>query len=434
MKKFPMFFAVLAAALPVFTSCEENAGPEATYDISISLKYEGSAYGAEGITVALSVLNGGASYEAATNASGTASFCVPAGTYEASASFRTAENGNVLTFNGVNSSVVVTASGETSFDIALTASETNQIVIKELYIGGCPTDDGSDYYQYDKYVVLYNNSSESATLSNLCLGMATPYNSNGTNNYYEGGSLIYSDWIPAACAIWWFQQDVTIEPYSQIVVALNGAIDHTATYSNSVDLSNSAYYATYDPECGFTNANYYPAPSAAIPTDHYLQSYLYGRGNAWPLSNTSPAFFIFSTEGTTPEAFAQDPSNKYQYSSALTDAKVPVEWIIDGVEVFRSGYDNNQKRLLASVDAGSVTLTGRLGYSVYRNVDKEATEALFENEGLLVYNYAGGTDGSTDPSGIDAEASIAAGAHIVYKDTNNASNDFHQRARASLRR
>ena len=429
-----MFFAALAAALPVFTSCEENGGPEATYDISISLKYEGSAYGAEGITVALSVLNGGASYEAATNASGTASFCVPAGTYEASASFRTAEDGNVLTFNGVNSSVVVTASGETSFDIVLTASETNQIVIKELYIGGCPTDDGSDYYQYDKYVVLYNNSSESATLSNLCLGMATPYNSNGTNNYYEGGSLIYSDWIPAACAIWWFQQDVTIEPYSQIVVALNGAIDHTATYSNSVDLSNSTYYATYDPECGFTNANYYPAPSAAIPTDHYLQSYLYGRGNAWPLSNTSPAFFIFSTEGTTPEAFAQDPSNKYQYSSALTDAKVPVEWIIDGVEVFRSGYDNNQKRLLASVDAGSVTLTGRLGYSVYRNVDKEATEALFENEGLLVYNYAGGTDGSTDPSGIDAEASIAAGAHIVYKDTNNASNDFHQRARASLRR
>ena len=109
MKKFPMFFAALAAALPVFTSCEENGGPEATYDISISLKYEGSAYGAEGITVALSVLNGGASYEAATNASGTASFCVPAGTYEASASFRTAENGNVLTFNGVNSSVVVTA-------------------------------------------------------------------------------------------------------------------------------------------------------------------------------------------------------------------------------------------------------------------------------------------------------------------------------------
>lgn len=40
---------------------------------------------------------------------------------------------------------------------------------------------------------------------------------------------------------------------------------------------------------------------------------------------------------------------------------------------------------------------------------------------------------STDPSGIDAEASIRNGAHIVYSDTNNSSNDFHQRAKASLK-
>ncbi len=31
--------------------------------------------------------------------------------------------------------------------------------------------------------------------------------------------------------------------------------------------------------------------------------------------------------------------------------------------------------------------------------------------------------GSTDPSGIDAEASIANGAVIIYKDTNNSGND-----------
>ena len=77
------------------------------------------------------------------------------------------------------------------------------------------------------------------------------------------------------------------------------------------------------------------------------------------------------------------------------------------------------------------------GYSVYRNVDKEATEALEENAGKLVYNYAGGTEdveGSTDPSGIDAEASIAAGAHIIYSDTNSMSNDYHARKVASLKK
>ena len=74
---------------------------------------------------------------------------------------------------------------------------------------------------------------------------------------------------------------------------------------------------------------------------------------------------------------------------------------------------------------------------MYRNVDKDATEALPENAGKLVYGYAGGTDdveGSTDPSGIDAEASIANGAHIIYSDTNNSFVDFHQRKVFSLKK
>ena len=71
----------------------------------------------------------------------------------------------------------------------------------------------------------------------------------------------------------------------------------------------------------------------------------------------------------------------------------------------------------------------------YRNVDKEATESIAENEGKIVYDYAGGTaetEGSTDPSGIDAEKSIANGARIVYLDSNNSTKDFHQRKFASL--
>lgn len=47
-----------------------------------------------------------------------------------------------------------------------------------------------------------------------------------------------------------------------------------------------------------------------------------------------------------------------------------------------------------------------MGYTLYRNVDKEATEALAENEGKLVYNYSLGVGNSTDASGIDAEASL----------------------------
>ena len=140
------------------------------------------------------------------------------------------------------------------------------------------------------------------------------------------------------------------------------------------------------------------------------------------------------------ESFVTDVSN-YDYTESNTrpNVKIPADWVVDAVEVFLSNVDTNNKRFTSELDAGYVYHRNQYGYSVYRNVDQVATEALPENEGLLVYGYSGGTDsldasyGSTDPSGIDAEASIANGAHIVYQDTNNSSNDFHMRAEASLR-
>ena len=98
-----------------------------------------------------------------------------------------------------------------------------------------------------------------------------------------------------------------------------------------------------------------------------------------------------------------------------------------------SKIDKSQKRLTDDVDAGYVSFTSRKGYSVYRNVDVEATKAIAGNAGKLVYNYSLGVGKSTDPSGIDAEASIRNGAKIVYQDTNNSSRDFHLRQRFSVR-
>jgi len=44
-----------------------------------------------------------------------------------------------------------------------------------------------------------------------------------------------------------------------------------------------------------------------------------------------------------------------------------------------------------------------------------------------------GVPPTTDISGIDAEASLKNGAHIIYMDTNNSTNDFHERLKCSLR-
>ena len=312
----------------------------------------------------------------------------------------------------------------------------DQIIIKEIYNGGCSTDDGKTF-QFDKCLILYNNCPQQAVANNLCIGAVYPANAQAKNsNYDENGKLVYEDegFLPAWHGIWWFQGPLVIEPYSQVVVNICGAIDNTQTVSQSVNYANADYYCMYDPESGYNHTSYYPTPADVIPTSHYLKAKEIGLGNGWTYSVTSPATILFQANGDA-AAWAEDADNVwypvgYSGSQVFACFKVPNELVIDGVEVYSAGYpDDCMKRLTSDIDMGYVWLTNYLGHSVYRNVDKEETEALPENAGKLVYNYSLGSD----PSGIDAEASIKQGAHIVYMDTNNSSADFHERQKCSLR-
>ncbi len=429
MKKIIYIFLAVAAA---FTACKKDEGAKIN-DVTVQVLIDNEPV-ADAVEVTVTDKSSSTAYKA-TTAGGTATFQLVAGIYEATATLYKESS----IYNGTNSAVTVVDGGANSFTLNLTASTTSQVIIKELYFGGCMDNAGAKDYAMDKYVILYNNSPVEADASKFAFAIANPANSNATNYYLKDGKLTYSDFIPAWNAVWWFQKDVKIAPYSQIVISITGAIDHTATYSNSVNLSG-ADYVFYDPEV-FNNVSYYPAPSASISADNYLKTYCYGLGTAWAISKTSPAFFIFSPEGTTAKAFVTNPENVESPTGkpAFNCAKIPAAWIKDGVEVFdNANIQKSNKRLLDSVDAGYIGFTNKNGYTVYRNVDKEATEALGGNAGKLVYNYAGGTaaeeGGSTDPSGIDAEASIANGAHIIYKDTNNSKNDFHQRKVASIKK
>ncbi|MCI2082083.1 MAG: DUF4876 domain-containing protein [Bacteroidales bacterium] len=427
-------------------SAKEEYG---TYAVKIRLVYPAGDYSAtKGIGVTVTSVNTEASYTAETDSEGVATMQVAAGMYKASATdVRTAE-GIMTIYNGNSASVAVgpdwEASGK-SMEIDLVSSVSHQLVIKELYYGGCQKDDGSGAYSYDKYCIIYNNSDEPATVDDLCLAAVQPYNASSSTNadYDSEGDLWYSseDVSLINPAFFTLEQSLTIKPFGQIVIAFNNANDNTLTYSNSVDLSDSSYYVTYDPSV-FTNTTYHPAPSENIPVSHYLKAYFWAQGNAWSFSQVSPGFVIFSPKDCTPADFYTDSNNENYYnnssSKAMLRKKLPNDWVLDAVEVFLYGAANNLKRLLPSIDAGYISGTPQQGYTVYRNVDKERTEALPENEGKLVYGYSLGTSdiagGSTDPSGIDAEASIANGAEIYYQDTNNSTNDFHQRARSSLRK
>ena len=401
-------YLLIAALLVALAACH-NDEPKG-YDIEqVTVRLTGDLTNPEGIEVVLTDTRGG-TYSQATDAHGMATFQVPVGIYQASVSHAAqGADGWRRIYNGSVSNLVVRAGEPLVADLPLAVATTSSIIIRELYVGGCQKDDGSGWFHRDKYVIVANNSGERVSLPGLCLAIATPYNSYGINkNYTAEGRLNYEDqgFIPAASAFWYFQgSEVVFEPWEQKVIALNGAIDHTLTYSNSVNLAHAAYYCTYDIE-QYANTSYYPSPSEVIPTSHYLRVARYGDESeqAWPLSTSSPAFFIFTPPaGMTPMEFAGDAGNVwYDEGRALPSyacRKVPVSCILDAVEVYSTAWQEAAKRLTAAVDVGYVYMTARQGHSVEWRVD---------------------------------ESESARQGHTVYQDTNNSSADFVEREHASL--
>ena len=427
MKKiFYLFYCLMAVF--AFSACSDDDDTPDISQIQVQLQYPEGTQPAAGVKVVMKNASNGVAFTQPTNEQGVAVFAIPEGLYEASASEKRVAAGKVTVFNGVDPNINVDGI-TTSFKLNLEMSKGGSVVIKELYFGGCPKDDGSGKFAMDQYVVLYNNSTETIDLTNFAFAMVNPFNATGANKDYENGKLFYEKdhKIPAGVAVWYFTSPVQLEAGKQIVVSMTGAVDHTATYSKSVNLANSDYYCFYDLE-NFDNAKYYPAPFEGISTSHYLKSYKYGLGTAWPLSQMSPAFFIFNPEGTTLKAFVDDPSTTHNYggNEKMGRKMVPESWIVDAVEVFQEGKTNT-KRFTPGVDAGSISFQNALGNTIYRNVDKAATEAIPGNKEKLVTGYA------DDPSGIDAEASIKNGARIIYMDTNNSTNDMHVRKVQSLK-
>ncbi|MGV3547676.1 MAG: DUF4876 domain-containing protein [Pedobacter sp.] len=431
MKKIAYLMLFTVAAL---FSCKKDKGIS-VHSVTVQLAYpSASAFNvAEGVIVKLT--GKGTAFEATTNAEGKATLSVPTDIYEISASDVRSSAGTAFVYNGLKSNIAVVDGWNSNEVIKLELAEakTSQLVIKEVFVGGTPKGDGTAF-SYDGYIVIYNNSNYVANTNNLCIGAIGALNAHATNAFYVNDKLMYENegWIPANSGFWYFQQNVTIKPGEQIVIALYNAVNNTITFPNSINFDNKDYYVTYDVAGQYRNVNYYVTPAASIPTSHYLKSVSYAAGNAWVPSFLTPGIFLFETKDTTPAAFGADVTNVVLSSNK----KVPVSWVVDGIESFLLNNTNNRKRFLPSIDAGYVYHVNREGYSIYRNVDEAATKAIAGNEAKLKYGYALGTTaagGTTDPSGIDAEASIKNGARIIYKDTNNSTNDTHLRSKASLR-
>ena len=427
-------------------SCSDESPESQLFDVKVQLSVPADVKEMSLDQISVSLAQGEKVFNATTEASGIATFTVPAGIYSASASATHIVEGNAYyALNGVKENVIVdkTWNSDKPLALELVSSKTSQVIIKEVYTGGTTNPETQKAENTDNYLTLYNNSPVAVNLKNFGLAYSQNNANAPTTGFVVGGELTYAneDWIPASDGTFYFPSELTIEPYTDVVVVLRSAINHTLTNTASVDLSH-ADYVCYDPESGYNDANAYKAPSANIPTNHYLKAVKWGMMSYWFYSNQTPAFFIYQTpEGQTPKDYFADASLDVLPSPYLVvykAKKISRSWILDAVDTYDIAFPADcYKRMTPDLDAGFVYNAYAKGYSMYRNVNKAATEAIAANKGKLVYDYALGTqdieNGSTDKSGIDAEASIKNGAKIVYMDTNNSTNDFHLRKECAQR-
>ena len=237
------------------TACSDQDAPSIdTNEVKVQLT--GLNDDLSGLDVQLRNINTGSVFIEQTNAQGIATFTVTPGLYEALTSqTRNTDSNEYYSYNGTSGQITVLAGSPITATIPMKRATISRLVIKELYCGGCMSDDGVTAFQYDKCVILYNNSAEPASYDNLCFGMSAPANAQANNNnYLADGRLNYEGegFTPLWNGIWYFPSTLTIEPFSQIVVNIHGAIDNTLTYSQSINYANADYYCMFDPESGYT--------------------------------------------------------------------------------------------------------------------------------------------------------------------------------------
>lgn len=372
-----------------------------TLQLDYAAGYE--SYLRAGIPVRIEEIDRGGCYYTQTDAAGRASIELPDGNYRATVSDRA----DGWIFNGLADRIRLNR--PLQVDMTVEASKAGTLVIKEIYCGGCLCTPKEGRYQADKYFIIHNNDSERCFLDGLCFGVLDPYNAQSTNVWVETdpvtGAARYPDFVPVAQAVWQFGGgggDFPLEAGADAVVCCAGAIDHAAQYPLSVDLNRPDCFVCYNPTY-FPNPTYHPVPGDRIRRDHWLEVAIkVGQANAYTFSIFSPAVVLFRPEDMTMREFLTREGSVIQKPGSSTDRVVcvPAGWVIDGAEVFYGGSSSNLKRLPPSVDAGYVVQSEiYAGRSLHRRVDEEAS---------------------------------AAAGYEVLCDTNNASEDFYERAKPSL--
>ena len=184
MRHFYIIFVALPISVLLFSCVRVGDGNPYMPDLQrleISLEVpDGDSADYSLAEISVRDINTDATYPARCDDSGKAFVDVPNGVYMVTVSILNGEQ----SFNGTRSGVVVSGASS-DCAIKLSRLRLSDIVIKEIYCGGCLKYPQEGTYQSDSYIILHNNSASTVHLDGLCFGTLDPYNSNSVSVWEE---------------------------------------------------------------------------------------------------------------------------------------------------------------------------------------------------------------------------------------------------------
>lgn len=281
--------------------------------------------------------------------------------------------------------------GSDPLNITMRGLKVSPLVFKEIYYAGSKPPVGFSYFR-DQFYEIYNNSSTIQYLDGIYFANLTPGKSTRNLPVWDGGT---DNEVCYAERVWKFPgsgTDYPLEPGQSAVIAQFAANHQLEIYNpnSPVDCSHAEF------EFNMDNARFPDQP--AIDMVHVFYRGLAAKGSVpqYLTSVFGPALVIFRVpEGETWDPVGDKSLQAHEVGKAILFAKVPLRYILDGVECIDNANSADAKRMPAAIDAG-MTWVGSTycGLGVARKVQlTEDGDTLKRDNGALIFQD---TNNSTD--------------------------------------
>ena len=297
------------------------------------------------------------------------------GVYTINITAEVVHNGFAYYYTGNLTNVTITENGR--FDIEIKIAKTGALIMKEIYYVGSRTPSNGSYFR-DQYYEIYNNSEEMVYIDGLCFGNVLPLTA--TINIPTWNIANQNDYVFFA-TVWQVPgkgTDYPLYPGESILISQMAA-NHQIESLNAASPVNllSAEFET------FINSTAIIADNPAI-----------NMGIAWWEGYRTPQWLVTVFGGAYAMFFPDEKTDfskwTQQVNSTTVAKEIPLDLILDAVELVNDETKIQEKRIQAVLDAGAIYCSGTYtGESVSRKI-RETKE-----------------DG-----------------RVIYWDTNNTSEDF----------